>query len=310
MAETLELVHTSRKDELHNRWSAIELPTKRSRFGRSRPSYLIEDLIEQAPFGFVEGRVDLRGLTLTAETLITNSEVEKVDFSRASWNGVHLNQTQFHDVRFDNSKLTNMAISECLFDGASLAGTSLAGTHLGIRGGSFSNSTLDRCNWAKANLGSASFLRCEFSSMKGRVEPGAAAFADCSFFGLLESFEFRNGWRIPGDYKRFGSPPTNLMDGVDLSAATLSFVDFINVPLGNILLDETRQHRVVDWQTVVGNLLLLDDSTGVGRALAVLGVEQKSFILDLSWVEEEFGEVARSLVVAALESERDEDLDE
>ena len=85
------------------------------------------------------------------------------------------------------------------------------------------------------------------------------------------------------------------MELVDLSKATLSFVDFVGLDLTQVVIDEQRQIRFRDWESrragLEGEARARSDGLGKAmRALAVLGRGQKDFILDFDFLTREFGE--------------------
>lgn len=214
--------------------------------------------------GTTEGRIDLRGLSAPAPTVVGEfaasvalvKEMSDFIIVRGShWKGLDLSEGKLDKLRFHDSH-----IEGCRFDKASCQDWRLWGT-------SIVNTSFKRANLRKAVLGgvedgrrnhfrgvdfsnadlrqtankSGDFVACRFSSTKlTKVDFQGSTFADCVFEGELREVAFHRT-----AFKSEDLPP-NEMKHVDFSRATLRYVEFRNLDLGSVCWPNDDEHVVID----------------------------------------------------------------
>lgn len=300
--------------ELRARWDGVAsryVVAPRRRRDRLA-TFELDRLARERPFGTHEERADLRGLTLSTAVSIRSGTLRSVDLSGAVFDNVRIGGQTWRDVRLEGVELTNSSLFEVEFLDVQIVRSHLGGTFLASSQGW---SRYVRCRFEAARtpmvqLGNSDFVECTFRDLKGRIEPGAAAFASCAFYGLLDDFEFRQGWpeyRLTrGPRKWRARPgPYNTMAHVDFSNAVLSYVTFVGLDLSTVVLDPERQLLVTRWEPLrrvfeAAASSPRGDGREAFRTLGILGQEQDHFIVDLGFVEMEFGPEARAAVVAKL----------
>lgn len=276
------------------------------------PVFELGRLAQDRPFGTHEGRVDLRGLYLDPGFLVGAGSLQSVDLSGSVLDNGRFEGQAWRDVRIESAELTNSSLFEAEFLDVEIVRSHLGGTLLASDRGW---STYVRCRFEAvrtpmAQLGNSSFLDCTFRDLKGRIEPGAAAFESCSFYGVLDDFEFRQGWpehRLTrGPRKWRAKPgPHNTMAHVDFSNAVLSYVKFVGLDLSTVILDPERQLLVANWEPLRRMFEAEASSTAgatrdVFQTLGILGAGQDQHIVDLGFIETEFGPESRAVVAAKL----------
>lgn len=175
----------SRSACLRSRWdpSAVELVNQLLARGESIES----------PFGIVDGRIDLRGITL--REFIKGKTIESCDFTSAlrEWAGQIGMSTLVDCVFCDATIDTNLGtkFERCVFDAAQMKGVVLRGmfTDCSFRranltsalgdGVKFERCVFDGANLRKAQLTRCRFITCSFSDARF----GSGSFASSSFVG-------------------------------------------------------------------------------------------------------------------------------
>jgi uncharacterized protein YjbI with pentapeptide repeats len=208
-----------------------------------------------ASFGEVDGRVDLRGISLTSREL-AGVQLSGLDLRSAQLTYCTLVHASVVDCMLDRAdcqdlKLRGTAVRDCSFRKANLRRSLLGIWHEG-RG-----STLERVDFSGALLKrmgtwSATYVDCDFSGAELiDINFWQSSLVRCKFAGSLQGVIF--------DGRDLGEPKEpNPMQDVDLRQAVLDGCDFRGVNFDRVLLPQDDQ------------IILLRDVELVRRAMALL----------------------------------------
>ena len=125
----------------------------------------------QSPFGVVDARIDLRGLTVSV--IIKHRRLSALDFSHSVWKlAGQFIFSELEDCRFDHAEVPanlDRKFVRCSFQKAKMSRRLFRGvleecdfTGANLRDAAGSEVTFKRCSFRGANLLKAHFLRCHF----------------------------------------------------------------------------------------------------------------------------------------------------
>lgn len=238
-------------------------------------------LLGQGPrpegLGTVDGRVDLRGIPLTASPATLGDPADPGAGVR--WEGLNLSGAQLQKLRFFGGH-----VSACVFDGASLTGLKLWGTT--VEDSSFGRADLRsralgtgdwkglrnvwrRVAFDRANLRGSVFLgcvleACTFEQTSKLLQITDAEVRDCTFVGPLTSLLISGqGHRLPVSPRAFSA---------DFSRAVLRDSKIEGYSLDQVRLPEQDDLLVVrHYPTVMkvaASYLEVADDSPAGRSAA------------------------------------------
>lgn len=252
---------------------------------------------DDAAWGRVDGRADLRGLRTPLPLRANRREVERFFVEDLSGLLV-LRDTSLADLdlrgaQLESLRLFNVTLSNCVLDEArcqdwriwgtrvtdsSFAGTDLRRAALGPwhegRGNTFERVTFARADFRGASCTTATFVDCDFSQARlVKIDFQSSSFIRTRFAGELREVTFwDHGFKT-------GKPDANPMEDVDFSDAVFREVDFRRLNLDRVTFPTRPGHIVVRHYPCVLEraMATLDgDESLVGRLLrAVLGHRAK-----------------------------------
>lgn len=233
--------------ELQTRWDGYDAEDVLQALIKGKPV---------SPFGVINGRVDLRGMTIDQPGSVRESEyfnrISKVfRFAGRSISNVDLSYSvlpewRIADMRIENSvfigsrlpslRVYSSEFVDCAFVDGALTGASLTG-----RSGrsTEASSRYVKCDFTRADLRKISvdggyFVDCSFRQSRWRdTRTMSAVFEDCDFSeALLQSVHF-DGRMLggPGKPNRLGQ---NSMRGCNFSTAKLEDTSFYGVDFRNL----------------------------------------------------------------------------
>ena len=263
--------------ELKRRWDGLDA----ARLVREVRTWLLGQGPRPGGLAEVDGRVDLRGIALSA----TPATVGDPQDPRAgvTWEGLDLSGAQVEELRFFGGRIRG-----CRFDGASLTGLRMFGSTVedssfvradlrsrALGGGDWNGlrTAWRRVAFDRANLRESVFLGClledcTFEKTTKLLQITDAEVRGCTFTGLLTSLLVSGqGHQLPVDPRSFSA---------DLSGAVLKdskiegySLDATRLPDQDDLLVVRRYPPVMK---VAASYLQLSDDSPAGRAAgAVLG---------------------------------------
>jgi uncharacterized protein YjbI with pentapeptide repeats len=257
--------------------------------------------LDNLPLERHEGRIDLRGLQVTApktgrritgrlgEQSLTAIELAGIlELRGVVLDGLDLSGAQLESLRFFDSKIANsrfnganckdwrlwgVEVSNVSFDDAMMRDAVLGAWYEG-HGDVYRNVTFVRADLRSIVCDSATLVDCDFSHARIiDVDFGSSSFIRCRFAGEMRDVIF---WDHGFDT---GKPDPNLMEDVDFSAATLRFVEFRRLDLNRVVLPTSPDHLVIrGYRCVLEQALreLKDDPSKKAIGLrGALGVEFK-----------------------------------
>jgi uncharacterized protein YjbI with pentapeptide repeats len=264
-----------------------------------------------------EGRLDLRGLkiaeprrerweqpspfsmvTLTNLTVLRDVKLRNIDFSNSDMPSLRFHGCAIENCKFDGARcrdwrLWQTSVVDTTFVGASLRDSALAAIEDGKRN-SYRNVVFDGADLRGTAWKSADVVDCRFrDATLTKVDFQGTVFRNCTFSGSLDEVMFyRHAFRG----EEF---PPNEMEGVDLSDARLSYVEFRKLDLEHVKLPSNSEHVVVSpYRDALADLISKygnrDDLPA--RSLVVL------MQMQLKWA----GEHQRRGVISKLDLDRGE----
>jgi|GEM_PF-3068241 len=220
---------------LRDRWSfpegAIVLDSLNAAFSGKL------DSSSMPAFGAIDGRVDLRGLSLP-NAMLTDVTLNRMDLSHSRLGGLKLRGGRLEDVVFNGTDFSGFSDHANRYVGVIFRRADFRGAAIGFEGSEFRRCRFEDCNFGKTVFGRAEFEDCVFSNCRLKaVDFNVSSFVRCKFVGKLEDLWFRGAYPFDGDVKRFGSFKKNEMLDVDFSEAELSWITYTGgVPLGTVIL--------------------------------------------------------------------------
>ncbi len=257
--------------------------------------------LDNLPLGRHEGRIDLRGLTLTDPRPVGRITAQLGDRSLSavqlanvlSLRGVSLEDLDLSGAQLESLRFFDSKIANCRFDGANCQDWRLWGVEVvdvSFAGAIMRDAVLGawyeghgdvyrKVNFVGADLrsivcDSATFVDCDFSFARiANVDFGSSGFVRCRFAGELRDVIF---WDRGFDT---GKPDPNPMEDVDFSDATLRFVEFRRLNLDRVTLPSNPDHIIIrSYRCVVEHALreLEKDQREMAKGLrGALAVEFK-----------------------------------
>ncbi|NEC66604.1 pentapeptide repeat-containing protein [Streptomyces sp. SID9727] len=198
----------------------------------------------------VGGRVDLRGLESQAHrsdsVLVSaaNLALKDIDFTGSSIPGLQLERATVSNCVFDYANIDGMEcrgtdFEQCSFTKASLRNAQLS-TPSDKKYSVFTRVSFSRTDLRGAGCQDASFDHVTFDKASlGAISFRGSNFIECTFSGTLQKVVF---WNISMTGRKV---PSNSMDGVDFTAATLRDVEFRGIDLSRVTLPEGDPHVTV-----------------------------------------------------------------
>ena len=261
-----------------------------------------------APFGLVDGLVDLRGLPVSGVRggHVKKLSAEGVDLSYSDWEQVRVERSRFADVRFDAVEARSLGDHGNTFERCSFDRANLGGSAIGFDGSRYVSCSFGRTKFTLAVFARAEFDDCVFedAALRG-VDFHASSFERCTFRGTLDDVWFRGGYPLPELQKQFGRARPNRMRDVDLSGAVLDFVTFSDgCDLSTVRLrpDGTQVH-FDRWQARVDAAIAAatDDEVRLFvRAFQAHAKTQGEYVLDATGLEVELGKERTAEVLRLL----------
>ena len=229
-----------------------------------------------------DGRLDLRGLTLSAPTpsgptqqvgRLAVTELKgttqlrgvhwtELDLSYAALPGLSFFESTIQKCRFEGARLDGLGAWALDVEASSFVGASLRNAVLGSWYKGREN-TYHGVSFAGADLrglmcSTATFIDCDFSNARlVKVDFDASGFMRCRFAGLLEEIQFYD--RDLRGQKRDRNP----MEDVDFSQAELRWVEFRNLDLQKVMLPEDDRHvRLTHYRCVLEKAISACEAAG------------------------------------------------
>ena len=221
------------------------------------------------------GRYDLRGVNVEAPTALSRDDlpmrgvVELAGLTTirgAHWKGLDLSDSYLPDLRIFDS-----VIEDCRFDGArcprwriwnttirntsfresDLSGSSLGAADQRKRRNLYSAVEFDRTDLRKTSHLSSSMRDCKFTRAQlETINFEGTGFVRCVFEGPLRDVVFNRYGVLGETYEQ------NEMRNVDLSRATLRFVQFRGLDMEHVSWPNGGHHLVVtDYRSVLERLI-------------------------------------------------------
>lgn len=262
--------------ELKRRWDGLDA----ARLVREVRTWLLGQGPRPGGLEEVDGRVDLRGVPLTATPATVGDQQDPR--GGVTWEGLDLSGAQVEELRFFGGRVTG-----CRFDGASLTGLRLWGTTVedsSFRRADLRSRALGTGDWNglrtvwrrvafdRANLRESVFLGCvledcTFDKTTKLLQITDSEVRGCTFTGLLTSLLVSGqGHRVPVDPHAFSA---------DFSGAT-----FRDCKIEGYALDRTRlpdqddllvvRHYPSVMATAASYLQVSDDSPAGRSAAGIL----------------------------------------
>lgn len=244
---------------LRKRW---EIPEGQGRAEEAIARLLSGRALAGLGLGEVDGRVDLRGLSVPIPRRLRRFEV-------AGWfaeergglvqlQGVRLERLDFSGAQLQSLRFQDSEIVDCLFDGANCRDWRLWGTEVsgcGFRKADLREAAVGtwqegrRNAWRRVDFSGADFRvaaswmaiyeDCDFSGAKlAKVKFEQCTLTRCRFAGELRDVVFDGR----GLTDRQAPPP---MDKVDFSGATFRQVEFMGFDLDGAALPDNRDIRLL-----------------------------------------------------------------
>ena len=181
------------------------------------------------------GLVELRGVTM-ANVDLSGGHLEHLRLFDTTLRNCHFEKAKCRDLR-----AWNLTVEECSFRNANLRDSAL-GTWYEGEGNRFRRVDFSGADLRGIACQGAYFEDCDFSGARlQQVEFGGCEFVRCRFAGVLEEVRFLAAPTIGVDKAEPGR-----LEDVDLSAATLRWVDFQGVALDTVKLPpEGGEHVIV-----------------------------------------------------------------
>ncbi|GEE03864.1 hypothetical protein nbrc107696_43100 [Gordonia spumicola] len=275
--------------ELRDRWSADS----------AEASYrLLLQGTAASPFGTIDGRTDLRGLSvglalrldpprrpLIRRALGGRPTVRDVDLSFAELDQWRIFDVDFENCRFDSAVLTSIRVFSASFTDCSFTSANLGGASLGSRSTSGGRrSRFDRCDFSGSDIRSASttpgfFTHCDFTGTRWQHTRFLETVLEfCDFRSAVVDGSFFDGRRFHQNAPvGLGS---NTLRGCDFSSTqlmdtTFSAIDFRHCipPAGDSI------HLIADYPRAVDDALTylaLCEGPDADMATMILGEEARS----------------------------------
>lgn len=205
--------------------------------------------------GKVQGRFDLRGLTLatrtkpveTASVSVKDSRFDivptttyhsialrSVDFSSTSFERTWWEDCSFADCLFDHSRLHDVRLKgcdivDCHFIESRISSSLLGGSNATSLG-SIEGSVFEGGTFSEVNFDFPRISRCHFLCDLTNVDFDGSQLSDCRFTGTMKGVKFRGkGWLSSNDsYLKEDDVPINKMENIDFSEATFDDIEFRN----------------------------------------------------------------------------------
>lgn len=224
--------------------------------------------IRQLGLDRIGERWDLRSLTTPSLPWSRRDPMptlRKVTFRALDFSGTRLSHFRFFnchfiDCRFEGAHLDDWrfwesVIEDCSFEGAKIQG--------GMGGDRRHPNTWRRVDFSDADMRESyhhleSYYNCTFRDTRlKRVSFDGSRHHNSRFLGQMEEVEFRAASR-----SEKGTRDPNLMEGVDLRAATVRYCTFHKIDLSSSLLPATPEHlRFHDRGFFAARVLQVMEST-------------------------------------------------
>lgn len=266
-----------------------------------------------SPFGQENGYGDFQGLPLFEVRKLLKCKFERIDFSKANFAGLWIEDCRFSDVIFDSSNLDQIRDHGNTYIGCSFRKTSMRGAGLGFRGSAFINCVFENANFAKAVVNRPEFNECRFIDCRFKnIDFNAASFEDCSFVGKLDGVWFKGGFQTPTEEAKYGKPRHNRLKNTDFSKASFWGVAFSNhCGMDGIAIPDDGEHVLIaNWSEALARLA--NDISGwppeerkgaevFVRVHQVHALTQESYVLNRVDIQKRYGERVSAGVLKSLE---------
>src|SRR3569832_1154511 len=172
------------------------------------------DSLSIPAFGAIDGRVDLRGLSLP-NAMLTDVTLNRMDLSHSRLGGLKLRGGRLEDVVFNGTDFSGFSDHANRYMGVIFRRADFRGAAIGFEGSEFRRCRFEDCNFGKTVFGRAEFEDCVFSNCRLKaVNFKVSSFVRCKFVGKLENLKNRKTKPNDRKEKRFGSfKNIELLDG-------------------------------------------------------------------------------------------------
>mgnify|MGYP001560830211 CR=1 FL=1 len=179
--------------------------------------------------GEIDGRCDIRGLSLPGPRKLRGVSFESVDMSFANLSNWWIEGCYLDNVYFGSVKADNWADHGNHFKNVKWVGSDLTCGGFGYKGSKYQNCVFERCSFGKSVFIRPEYDDCLFlNCMLRDIDFNGASFVRCKFVGMLKDVWFRGSFAYDSDFETFGMPRKNKMIQVDFSDAQFDGVTFSN----------------------------------------------------------------------------------
>lgn len=181
--------------------------------------------------------VDLRGLHFSSPVNCTRIRASEVDMSHSYLHAWRFTKCEFVDCSFHGADISSALDRNSCWTNVDFSKACFRDSVIGLGCSRYHGCIFVDTDFRGTAFVSPVFDSCVFSAGKGMsgVDFNASSFRNCVFSGKVDDVVFRNGYILPTDEKQYGRCEPNLMDQVDFTEATLSYIAFSGgVPLDRI----------------------------------------------------------------------------
>lgn len=188
----------------------------------------------------IDGRLDFRGLSAPDLKLVHVPVVHPVNWRDLDLSGATLSDLflvrngTIEGCRFDRADCRNWGLFGGSIRASSFAHADLRGAMMG-KGTSWHDTDLTAANLGGTSSENSRFVRCRFDHAKLRRRMFESDhLIECSFAGLVDDCQFGGE-----------DAPSDLLQGVDFSAAILRFARFWGQDLSGVIPPASDEHVVI-----------------------------------------------------------------